>query len=336
MNAIFRKPRWILIVILFITVTLLYLALRKVDWGELVEVVTNVRGEYLLLALLIGCLTILLRALRWRVILSSERALPLSSVFWAMMIGYLGNAFLPARAGELARSIALGRRTQISSSFVLATAFTERILDAAVLILIGSLSILSTQNISPVLLQAGQTMMIITCIGLLCIFLLPVFQNQITYLLMRLPIPPATLTKGLAMMDRFLFGMRSLRNPIRAISFFCFTIMIWLGDAISTVVVAHSLSLNLSISQAFLLIVALGLSSAVPSTPGYIGVYQFVAVSVLSPFGFSNSQAIAYILVFQVLNYILVSIWGLLGLWRMGLLGKIRDILVIQNQDTQD
>lgn len=55
----------------------------------------------------------------------------------------------------------------------------------------------------------------------------------------------------------------------------------------------------------------------VPSTPGYIGVYQFAAVSVLVPFGFSRADALAYILFSQVMNYIVVSSWGLIGLWQI-------------------
>jgi len=58
---------------------------------------------------------------------------------------------------------------------------------------------------------------------------------------------------------------------------------------------------RLPVPVAFLLIAALGLGSALPSTPGYIGIYQFVAVTVLVPFGFSRSDAIAYILVAQAL-----------------------------------
>jgi hypothetical protein len=43
-----------------------------------------------------------------------------------------------------------------------------------------------------------------------------------------------------------------------------------------------------------------GLGSALPSTPGYVGIYQFAAVSALTPFGFSRADAIAYVLVAQV------------------------------------
>jgi len=65
---------------------------------------------------------------------------------------------------------------------------------------------------------------------------------------------------------------------------------------------------------AMLLIVALSLSSALPSTPGYVGVYQFVAVRVLQPFGISPSVAIAFMLVSQAISYAVTGVLGLLAM----------------------
>ena len=65
-----------------------------------------------------------------------------------------------------------------------------------------------------------------------------------------------------------------------------------------------------------LLLASLGLGSALPSTPGYVGIFQFVAVTVLLPFGFSRTDAIAYILVAQAMGYIVIGFWGALGLIR--------------------
>ncbi len=78
-------------------------------------------------------------------------------------------------------------------------------------------------------------------------------------------------------------------------------------------------NVNFQLHQALLLLIGLGLSSAIPSTPGYIGVYQFVAVAVFAISGYAPNQAIAYILVAQAVNMLLVLIWGLLGLWRLGI-----------------
>ena len=47
-----------------------------------------------------------------------------------------------------------------------------------------------------------------------------------------------------------------------------------------------------------------------------MGIYQFVAVSVLTPFGFRKVNAIAYILLAQAVQYVILTFWGLLALTR--------------------
>jgi hypothetical protein len=40
-------------------------------------------------------------------------------------------------------------------------------------------------------------------------------------------------------------------------------------------------------------------------------------VSVLTPFGIARTDAIAYILLLQATSYVVITFWGLLGLWRL-------------------
>jgi len=89
-------------------------------------------------------------------------------------------------------------------------------------------------------------------------------------------------------------------------------------DAVSSMVTAHALGLALSFPVAVLLIAALGLGSALPSTPGAIGIFQAVAITVLVPFGSTREEALTYILVAQAASYLVVALWGGLGMWRMG------------------
>ena len=62
---------------------------------------------------------------------------------------------------------------------------------------------------------------------------------------------------------------------------------------------------------------ALGFASAIPSTPGYVGVYQFVAVLVLVPFGLSRDQALVQVIGFQGAGYIVAIDLGMLAMWRL-------------------
>ncbi len=95
------------------------------------------------------------------------------------------------------------------------------------------------------------------------------------------------------------------------------TAVIWSLDGTVAVITARSMQLEMPLPVALLLLAALGLASAIPSTPGYVGVYQFVAVTVLRPFGFSKSNGLAFVFVFQALMYVVISWWGLIGLWRL-------------------
>ena len=88
-------------------------------------------------------------------------------------------------------------------------------------------------------------------------------------------------------------------------------------DAVSSMVTARALGLPLSFPLAILLITALGLGSALPSTPGAVGIFQAVAITVLVPFGFTREEALTYILVAQAGSYLIVALWGALGMWRL-------------------
>jgi len=93
------------------------------------------------------------------------------------------------------------------------------------------------------------------------------------------------------------------------------TAVVWFVDAIAVRTVAHALDLSLSLHEAFLLIAALGLSSAAPSTPGYIGIYQFVSTTVLMPLGFTRSHALALVVLYQGVLYCLILFWGAIFSW---------------------
>jgi hypothetical protein len=60
-----------------------------------------------------------------------------------------------------------------------------------------------------------------------------------------------------------------------------------------------------------LLLTGLGLASALPSTPGYVGIYQFVAVTVLAPLGVAKAAALAFILLAQASGYVVLLLLGL-------------------------
>src|SRR6185436_9096701 len=95
-----RKSYLYWAITLALTGVLLVLALRTVDWKQTLAVLLQGRLDLLLVACLILNGSYFARGLRWRVLLSATQKIAPPTVYEATMVGYLGNDFLPARAGE--------------------------------------------------------------------------------------------------------------------------------------------------------------------------------------------------------------------------------------------
>lgn len=314
-----RRVPWSILLTLALALLLLFLAFRGVDWDEMWRTLRSGNPAYLLAGFGFYTISYFMRAMRWRVLLSAEQTLPPLTVFWATCAGYLGNNFLPARAGELVRTALLAARSGISASYVLATALTERIVDAALLVLIV-LGALSTMDDLPDWMPGTMRgMALVGLVGLAGLFIAPRLRGWILDVVARLPLPPRVVEKLRGLLEQFLLGMRSVQNPGRSLAFMGITLVLWIFDGLAAIAVAAAFGLELSLVYALLILAALGLSSALPSTPGYVGIYQFVAVTVMEPLGFSRDEALVFIIALQAVIYAITIVWGGLGLWRLNM-----------------
>ena len=298
-----------------LAILFLLLAFHNVRWAALHAAIAHHRTDRLIEAGAVLSVALSLRAIRWHILLSTGTHIPVVATFWATAVGYLGNSFLPARAGEVIRAVLLARKTGTGSGFVLATALIERLADVCALIGIGLIVPLALHTHAGWLDQATGKIILL---GVLCaggLLFLPYVVRRCPAWLARLPVPARLRQRLVPLAADFLLGLVSLRNRQRAAGFALLTIVIWLVDATFGILMAKALYLSLSVPQALLLLVALGLSGALPSTPGAVGIYQFVAVHLLPPFGLTHDQALAYIIVYQGITYLTITFWGLLGLW---------------------
>ena len=295
---------------------LLYYSLRGIEWSQVGRIVASAAPGRLALAAGIATLTLFLRACRWRILLNAEGAIRVSTTFWATAAGYFGNNFLPARAGELVRTFMISSHSALDNTYVLATALSERVADAVALVVIGAVVLLILPAQHGWVARAARPFAVLGLLGATGIAVLPLLGSVARAAIERAPLRPQLRLKLITVMEQGLRGMRAFHDTRRLSGFLALTVVIWCLDALGTVIVGASLGLRIPISVAFLLIAGLGLGSALPSTPGFVGIYQFVAVTTLTPFGFSRTDAIAYILVAQALLYVVIGVWGSLGLWR--------------------
>jgi len=306
--------RWVLAIAL--AAFLLYKALHGVDWMQVWRTVLAARWGFLAGSAGISVGSFFLRALRWRILLNAgtETPLPVGRVFRANMAGYLGNNVLPARAGEVIRSLIVSNQSTLTRTYVLTTALSERMTDAIVLVLWGSLMV--SKVAKPAWMDGAAHLMTLGAAGgALVLIVLPHMEGLAHRILQWLPLPPKLKERLTGLMEQILLGVRAFHHWGRFLGFALLTAGIWMCDATSLMVSAHGLGFEMPFPAAVLLLTAMGLGSALPSTPGYVGIYQFAAVSVLGIFGIGKDQALAYSLVTQAVGYVVIAILGVPGLY---------------------
>ena len=296
---------------------LLYKALHGVDWTQVWHTVLEARWGYLAAAMLISTGSFIVRALRWRILLNAgtDTPLRLATVFRANMAGYLGNNVLPARAGELLRSVLISRRSSLSRAYVLTTALCERMMDAIALVLWGSIMLSWVRSKPAWMEDVARTMGLVAGGGAVFLMILPHTESLVNRLVEWLPAPNRMRDRIKRMIEQVLLGIRAFHHVSRFAGFAGLTAVIWLCDATGMIVSARGLGVPMGYPAAVLLMTAMGLGSALPSTPGYVGIYQFAAVSVLAAFGIGRNQALAFSLVSQALGYVVITALGVPGLY---------------------
>jgi uncharacterized protein (TIRG00374 family) len=297
---------------------LLLYAVRGINWHQIGSIFGSAHPPLVFLSGVLISATLFLRSCRWRVILSGQTNISIPLVFWATAAGYLGNSVLPARAGEVVRALMVSSRTSLSRAFVLTTALLERVVDAIAVVTISSVVLFTMEERPGWLAGAGKPVALLGLCGVLIVVIVPAFEVFWFKLVALLPLPPALRGRVEGALRGGLRGMRSFHDYARLGRFIAATAIIWSSDAVTAIVLARSINLLITLPMAFLLTAGLALGSALPSTPGYLGIYQFVAVSILTPFGLSRAAAIAYILMFQALNYLIVLSLGGIGFARSG------------------
>jgi len=136
LQALARNP-WArgLFVLASLVGALLAIWWRGPEWDTVYHAFDFVSWRWVVVGVLLNLLSVLARALSWNLTIHQALAPPLprfSQVFSAFGVGLLGNAVLPARAGELARVAVLRRHLPGrpgTSATLLGTVFAHRLFD---------------------------------------------------------------------------------------------------------------------------------------------------------------------------------------------------------------
>jgi uncharacterized protein (TIRG00374 family) len=311
------KRYWRIGIGLLISILLLWLATRNINWTEFSQAVRSITWTSLSIAAIFFLINLAARAVRWLVILSPLKELPFLTVFAYSEIGYLANILLPLRAGELIRAILLGQKFGISKSAVLATVAVDRLID--ILNLLGFALLLPLFIEMPALVRRSIWLMgilaLIAMVGLWQISQQEHRQERFTSS-SSTSFPSALKQRVTSLISNFAKGLATLHSGRQILLIVLCSLTAWTLVFLSVFFILMGFDLNLPWYAALAIIVILNLGIMIPSSPGYIGVAHYLIVIALSIFDLDQTRALSVAFVIHGLSYLTNLILGLAFLWR--------------------
>jgi glycosyltransferase 2 family protein len=253
------------------------------------------------------------RSARWRSLFAQGRRPSLAVVTNAMMIGYLYNNIMPARAGEAARVVVLTQRSETSPVEIVGTVVLERLYDVLAILVI----FFAAEPWLPHVSWFGAAAIAAIVLALLiagAAIVLAVFGDRPLRFLLR-PLKRFSMFSGERLertLDELTHGLSGLRHPWLALEAFVLTIASWLLTAMCAYLVSLSFHLHVPFACGVLVAVAIGLSMILPSPPAAVGVFEGAALIALEAYGVSHSAALPYAVVLHLLNFIPFVVVGVL------------------------
>lgn len=299
-----RYFRYLLIAIKIAAgVGLLILAVRGIQFDNLVQGLRSVDPSWLMLTILCTIIGLGLKLWRWNILLNNYH-LPTSFIklFSAYFVGQAVNIVLPLRGGEVVRIgyLAKDKKTLpgVTSTIVMEKYLDILALTVSCIFVSLYISVDTLLNLSRFLFPLA---IIATAISIFVIFLFPRFWLVIKE---KLPLSKELLT----VLDNWIQSSQWLKNPLEVLPSVLFTALIWAVMWFTNLLLFKALGLPVSSVAGGLVLVLVYIGLLPALMPGNIGPFYFFASIALLPFGILRDQAV----VFAVLLHAIVTLPPLL------------------------
>jgi phosphatidylinositol alpha-mannosyltransferase len=314
-------------------------ALQRIGVDRIGHSLLAATPTWVLVGLGLMCFSMLLRGAAWHAILRA--ALPgatvrLADALQGTFIGVLMSATLPARLGEPARAFVVARRIgnpRLHLPVVLGTIVSQTLLNVLALIVLGIVMF------STVDLFTHQTALLAVAVAPLAIVLVMLAAPA----LLRsgkptkrhhagAPEGPSAFGAGFRRVAAFVTqarralvqvraGLSVFRKPrlggIAAVAQLTAWAVQWLSCYV--LLVALGLDDRAGIGAAAAVLFAVNVTAVLPATPSNLGVFQAACVAVLTAYGVSAADALAYGIILQAVEIATAIVMGTPALVKEGL-----------------
>jgi glycosyltransferase 2 family protein len=283
----------------------LWLAVRDADLQAVWETLGSARAGYVAAAIGAFAAVYVLQSIRWRRIAATP-AVGVPRFVEMTVSGVAVNNVLPGRIGDFLRARWLGLAARMPAGKAFGTVVIDRLFDLTVLVgllIVGIAAVASSQWLVE-LAVAGLVLLV----GFGAVLVL-----SRRYIGRR---ERGRRERGL--LRRLARDtVERLAEPLgreQLLVCLALSLVAWVMWAVAALLVARSLDLELSFADALFVTAVLNLGSAVPSSPGYVGTYEWLGVASLGLVGIDKDPALAFTILLHAAWYVPTTLVGAVAL----------------------
>lgn len=290
-----------LVVGLVVSGVFLWLAVRNADLRVVLDELGDARLVPVLAAVVVLFAGYALQAARWRRIADTPSLA--WRRFYGMVLGGLAcNNVLPVRIGELLRARWLSTDAPMPGGRALATVALDRACDVVTLAIFLAVGLNVVASPGWLVRMAVGAAVLVVLIAAALVFARQYARRR------------ARARRARGRVRRIVRDtIETLAEPIgrrNAATWMALSIGTWSLGTVAVVLVARSVGIDLTPLEAVFVSAALALGVAIPSSPGYIGTYQWIGVASLGLLDVPVNEALAFTILMQATWYVPTTVAG--------------------------
>ena len=263
-------------------------------------------------------------------------------LFPYLVMGFMFNNVLPARAGEFIRAYMTGTKKGVSKTSTFATVVIERVFDGLVMIfyfIVGYLAFhyIPRQSAGEPIMIFGrafgikEAVMIFAILGSLVFagifvfMLLLLYKRESTekfvHLMLRV-FPEKIRGKAVGFLDTFINGLGVLGSLKDVLTVFGHSFLAWTIEAFTYWLMGYAMNIQINFLLICLIMAVANFAIMVPSTSGGVGPFEFFGVAIMLLFAYPKEEAAAYVFIVHAMILFPIIILGLIFMVTEGLTFK--------------
>ncbi|HYF19581.1 MAG TPA: lysylphosphatidylglycerol synthase transmembrane domain-containing protein [Ramlibacter sp.] len=292
-----------------VSVAALVLLLRGVDRDALLQAWTPLTSGGVLLALAFLAAGYALRIVRWWWMLAASLpSLRVRDCATPFLAGIALNNVLPLRAGDAVRAFGFASRLRLPMATVAGSVLLERLLDLAALlaVFVAGAALLAEGRLPAGVLQGALWLSAAAALVLLALaFAVPRWAAG------RVDAEGGWRARARSVLAQLVDSFRLLRSGRDLGVLVALTALVWALEGAAFVVVAAELAPQVPAVAGWFTMATGTLATLLPSTPGYVGTFDYFTALALRAFEVAPPAAAAFALCIHALLWVPVTVVGL-------------------------